>query len=163
MADFYRRESLCVDTNAQLIERKLNDQIYSDLMKAKELPGGAAPWNILYAVSAGATVHVVEQFAQGQVKLDEDRIVCGIERYRLAHAGYPATLDVLAPAYIDAVPHDIMKGEPYHYRLNADGTFLLYSVGWNQTDDGGKVVYKQYTPPAIDYEQGDWVWPMVKR
>jgi hypothetical protein len=56
-----------------------------------------------------------------------------------------------------------MNGETYHYRLNADGTFLLYSVGWNQADDGGKVVYSQDSPNIIDFDRGDWVWPMVKR
>jgi len=56
-----------------------------------------------------------------------------------------------------------MNGEPYHYRLNADGTFQLYSVGWNGVDDGGKVVYNSYNSSAIDYTKGDWVWPMTKR
>jgi hypothetical protein len=44
-------------------------------------------------------------------------------------------------------------------RGRADGTYLLYSVGWNQTDEGGKVVYKTDSPKQIDYDQGDWVWP----
>ena len=100
-----------------------------------------------------------KKFAESQVLNDQTLIACGLERYQLTHFAYPATLDALVPACIDELPHDIMNGEPYHYRLNADGTFLLYSVGWNQTDEGGKVVYKQDNPRAIDYEQGDWVWP----
>jgi hypothetical protein len=37
-----------------------------------------------------------------------------------------------------------------------DGTFLLYSVGWNETDDGGKSVSaKDDLSHAM---QGDWVW-----
>ncbi len=55
-----------------------------------------------------------------------------------------------------------MRGEPYHYKLNADVTYLLYSVGWNQKDDEGKVVYKVNDRQAINREQGDWVWPSPK-
>jgi hypothetical protein len=95
--------------------------------------------------------------------LDEDRIVCGLERYRLTHGSYPPNLDALVPACIDELPHDIINGEPYRYRLKPDGTFLLYSVGWNQSDEGGILAEKPDNPNAINFEQGDWVWPMVKR
>jgi hypothetical protein len=94
--------------------------------------------------------------------VDEARIACALERYRLAHGVYPDSLDALAPAYIDALPHDIMTGDPYHYQLRPDGTFLLYSVGWNETDDGGTVVYEKDHPDRLDYQQGDWVWPTPK-
>ena len=30
-----------------------------------------------------------------------------------------------------------MDGQPLRYRRNADGTFLLYSIGENGKDDGG--------------------------
>ena len=56
-----------------------------------------------------------------------------------------------------------MNGEPYRCHLNADGTFLLYSVGWDQVDEGGTVGYRTDNPKQINYETGDWVWPMVKR
>ena len=94
--------------------------------------------------------------------MDETRIACALERYRLAQGVYPGSLDTLAPAYINELPHDIMNGQPYHYQFRPDGTFLLYSVGWNQTDDGGKVVFKKDAPTQIDYNEGDWVWPTVQ-
>jgi hypothetical protein len=46
-----------------------------------------------------------------------------------------------------------MDGQPQRYRLNTDGTFTLYSVGPNHTDDGG-VMSK-----SKDTEHPDWVWP----
>ncbi len=112
---------------------------------------------------AGPMGNAIEKFSQGQVQLDENRIVCGLERYRLAHGAYPEKLEALVPACIDELPHEVMNGEPYHYQLNADGTFLLYSVGWNLKDDGGKLIFKQNGTNMIDYENGDWVWPMMKR
>ena len=36
--------------------------------------------------------------------------------------------------------------------------FILYSVGWNETDDGGVVVFKQRSSSDVDISQGDWVW-----
>lgn len=119
-------------------------------------------WAILSVVAVGPVNHAAQKFAICQVRIDEARIACGLERYRLAHGTYPDSLEALVPACIDAVPHDTLNGQPYHYRMNADGTFLLYSVGWNQTDDGGKFAFRKDNPKAINYEQGDWVWPTPK-
>jgi hypothetical protein len=119
----------------------------------------SAPWSFLYTVASGPVVAVAVKFAQAQVWIDETRIACALERYRLAHDAYPASLDTLAPAYIPDIPRDIMTGDPYHYVLRADGTFLLYSVGWNQLDDGGQAVYKKDVPTQVEPKEGDWVWP----
>jgi hypothetical protein len=43
-----------------------------------------------------------------------------------------------------------------HYRRTESGKFLLYSVGWNETDDGGAVALKK--DGSEDRENGDWVW-----
>jgi hypothetical protein len=159
-ADLMLNNAQCVDLKARGVDAKRCLALETGVEKTKEHP---APWNILYAVSGGPLTNGLEKFAQGQVQLDEDRIVCGLERFRIAHGAYPARLTDLVPACLDDLPHDIMNGEPYHYRLNPDGTFLLYSVGWNQVDEGGAVATLPYSPKIIDYKQGDWVWPMVKR
>ena len=78
--------------------------------------------------------------------------VAGLERHRLATGGYPKTLGDLVPKWVPTVPLDPMDGQPLRYRLNADGTFTLYSVGTNQTDDNG----------VFESQQGqdlDWAWP----
>ena len=118
-----------------------------------------SPWAILSGAAVGPVTQAARKFALAQAWIDEARIACALERYRLAKGIYPGSLDALTPAYIDALPHDIMNGQPYHYRLRPDGTFLLYSVGWNQIDEGGKIVFKKDNPNAIDYTEGDWVWP----
>lgn len=94
--------------------------------------------------------YITKTFVYTQVQVDEARIACRLERYRLAHGSYPATLALLVPAYGE-LPHDIMTGEPYHYALKPDQTYLLYSEGWNQTDDHG-------TEPHRTKESPDWVW-----
>ncbi len=60
-------------------------------------------------------------------------------------------------------PHDIIGGQPLHYRFNEDGQFMLYSAGWNETNDGGVMVLNQNTPPTQDFSHGDWVWRYPQR
>ena len=80
-------------------------------------------------------------------------LACALERSRVADGKFPDTLDALAPRFIAKLPHDIITGEPLKYRREGDG-YVLYSVGWNEKDDGGKPGTK--SPPAT--EDGDWVW-----
>jgi hypothetical protein len=108
----------------------------------------------------------VLKFALIQGDLDLARVACALERYHLAHGVYPETLAALAPQYITAVPSDLINGQPLHYRrtngLSAQspngtqGSFVLYSVGWNGKDDGGVVALAK--SGRLDSQQGDWVW-----
>jgi hypothetical protein len=148
-----------VDPQAHLVFPNGADDLQLQIEKAKAGWIAYAPWNILADIAAGPITRALQKYAQAQVWVDETRIACALERYRLAQGVYPASLDALAPAYIDALPHDIMNGQPYHYQLRPDGTYLLYSVGWNQTDDGGKIAFQTDNPRIVDYTQGDWAWP----
>ena len=49
----------------------------------------------------------------------------------------PASLGELAPKYFSMVPLDPYDGKPLRYKVRQDGTWIVYSVGANQTDDGG--------------------------
>ncbi len=100
----------------------------------------------------------VKRFAYGQESVDLARVAIALERYRLAHGEYPESLDALAPQFMEQIPHDIINGQPLHYRRTADGQFVLYSVGWNETDDGGVVVLNKGSSSRVDINQGDWVW-----
>jgi hypothetical protein len=96
------------------------------------------------------------QMAFGQASADLARTSCALERYHLAHGDYPETLDALAPQFIAELPHDIINGQQLHYRREANGQFVLYSVGWNETDDDGQIVLNKNG--MVDREKGDWVW-----
>jgi hypothetical protein len=96
-------------------------------------------------------------FSYNQNLANEARIACALERYHLASGEYPETLDALAPQFMETIPHDIIGGQPLHYRRINDGKFLLYSIGWNQADDGGQDISTQPNG-NIDYTKGDWVW-----
>jgi hypothetical protein len=90
--------------------------------------------------------------ARVQTQVHEALIACALERYRLAHDAYPETLDALVPQFLAQIPPDLIGGRPLHYRRADGGKFLLYSVGWNETDDGGK--------PGSD---DDWLWDDTAR
>jgi hypothetical protein len=64
---------------------------------------------------------------------------------------------------MEKIPHDVIGGQPLHYRARMTGSFVLYSVGWNETDDGGVVVFKngpfrRRVESGFDMNEGDWVW-----
>ena len=123
---------------------------------------------LCYKFIAASTVPNVtkawQATAYNQTMVNEAQIACALERYHLAHGEYPDALDVLIPGYLPAIPQDIINGQPLHYRRTDDGKFLLYSVGWNETDDGGQPPLENDVSRqngAIDYANGDWVWPVT--
>lgn len=115
-----------------------------------------SPYTVQAKMVFPAIAASIKKFTTIQAQVDLARVACALERYRLAHGEYPETLDVLAPQFIAKLPHDLINGQPLHYRREADGRFVLYSVGWNETDDGGQVALRK--GGVIDREKGDWVW-----
>jgi hypothetical protein len=91
--------------------------------------------------------------AAAQTAANQAAIACALERHRLANGQFPETLEALAPQFMPRLPNDVITGQPYKYRRTEDGQFILYSVGWNERDDGG-VPGKT----LFDETQGDWVW-----
>jgi hypothetical protein len=115
------------------------------------------PYSFIAIVTPNLSM-AFKTFAYNQTMVNEAQIACALERYRLAHGEYPATLDALLPQYMQTIPHDLIGGQPLHYRRTGDGKFQLYSVGWNQADDGGRASPHKENG-GIDYTNGDWVWP----
>ena len=98
----------------------------------------------------------VIKLAAIQASIDLARVACALERYHLAHGEYPQTLDSLTPQFIEKIPHDIIGGKPLHFRREVNGQFVLYSIGWNETDDGGQIGLNK--DGKFDWQHGDWVW-----
>lgn len=99
-----------------------------------------------------------QRTAVGQNRANQAIVACALERYRLALGKYPATATDLVPRFIETVPLDVCDGKPLKYRLPSESQFSLYSVGWNEKDDGGMAFFK---PDGLDTDpnKGDWVWP----
>jgi hypothetical protein len=93
----------------------------------------------------------LRRFAQAQTLVDEALVACALERHRLSTGEYPEALEKLVPRYIEKLPHDLITGEPLKYRRTEGGGFILYSVGWNQQDDGGEYPSKGGSDPRDDW------------
>ena len=123
----------------------------------KSLGQTYSPYKVQALMVFPAISKAVEKFAFAQSSIDLARVACALERYRLAQGSYPETLNALVPQFIARLPHDIVNGQPMKYHRTAGGSFVLYSVGWNDTDDSGVVALsKKGKTPLVG--QGDWVW-----
>ena len=131
------------ETNAREFERSFASGNFSALFHHRILAGMLLP----------ALNRIITKAAIGQTVAGEAVLACALERYRLAHSQFPDELDALVPAFVSQLPHDVITGQPYRYRWTDDGRFVLYSVGWNEKDDGG-VPGKA----LFDEKEGDWVW-----
>jgi len=116
-------------------------------------------FGMLLLFKSGSPANFDLQFARFQCELDQAVIACGLERYRLVNNAYPETLAELTPRYLDQLPHDLIGGEPLHYRRQTDGAYLLYSIGWNERDDHGvqRPLRAAKSSWSVDRD-GDWVW-----
>jgi hypothetical protein len=100
-----------------------------------------------------------EKTAECQTQVNQTMISCALERYRIGHGSYPASLDQLVPQYLAKLPNSPITGKPMSYSLNSDGTFLLWCASWELKSLGGK--------PGEHVGEGDIVWsqplPKTKR
>jgi hypothetical protein len=113
--------------------------------------------NIMATMTLPVYSHVGEKAALAQSGVDLALVACALERCRLALGHYPEQLNDLVPRFAAALPHDIINGQPLKYRRLENGRFILYSVGWNEKDDGGVVATTKGTTPRQDNDHGDWV------
>ena len=104
-----------------------------------------------------ATSKVARRTAYSQEAVDLAVVACALERYKMKEGRYPEKLDAVSPHYLSKVPSDIITGQPLNYRLTEGNTYKLYSVGWNEKDDGGVVSMSQ-TGWTVNEGEGDWVW-----
>ena len=117
------------------------------------------PYNYLLGWMCPNYIKVFPYLAAKQTQINLARVACALERHRKANGGYPDSLAVLAPAFIDIVPHDIVNGQPLKYRRTEEGRYLLYSVAWNCKDDGGRSA----GPNLSSRDSADWTWPAPKK
>jgi hypothetical protein len=126
------------------------------VMGHRSTPYNSIAWMVVPAIS-----NVLPKTGRAQTQAEAAAVACALERYRLSHQQYPEKLEQLVPAFLAQLPHDIVDGKPLRYRKEQEGGYLLYSIGWNQIDDGG-VPGMTKTKRPIDQTTGDWVWRLPK-
>ncbi len=95
----------------------------------------------------------IRQETRAVAWLEVTATALAVERYRLARGKLPEALGQLVPDYLAAVPEDPFDGTPLRYRRTERG-FVVYSVGEDGNDDGGKAVAPtvQGKPAARGYD-----------
>jgi hypothetical protein len=64
--------------------------------------------------------------------------VLAVQRYRLSNSdALPSSLADLVPDYLPALPTDLFDDQPLRYERR-DAGYVIYSIGADGTDDGGK-------------------------
>jgi hypothetical protein len=156
----YNRLVHAADPQARRFRPEVGRQIEADIKEVVKI-AWRKPYHILAALLTPAVSQSIEKFARAQTTVDLARVAIALERHRLKHGALPETLEAIDPALKPAggVPHDVISGGPLRYARTADGRFHLYAVGWNGTDEGGSIVWKNAEKTQIDFTQGDWVWP----
>jgi hypothetical protein len=119
--------------------------------------------NLMATMMIPAYSKLPQQVAFAQSEVDMAMLACALERYRLAQGQYPEDIKALVPRFVAVLPHDIINGQPLKYRRTDDRRFILYSVGWNEKDDGGAVAARSSNTNEQDVLRGDWVWQYPKK
>ncbi len=80
--------------------------------------------------------HIMQIETSRLAHLRATQTALAVERYRLTEGRLPESLNKLVPAYMEFVPKDPFDGQNLKYRILKTG-FVVYSVGYDLTDDGG--------------------------
>ena len=104
-------------------------------------------WNPLTRLLCSSQTEFSSVWHQNRAQRRGLDILCALELYQARHHKYPdklsdLTSDLPAEASAQAgiikeVPLDPFSDQPIIYRVQPDGTIMLYSVGENLKDDGG--------------------------
>jgi len=86
---------------------------------------------------SGSDEHFLKLITERQMQVPLARLMVALEALRVEKGAYPENLGKLVPEYVDALPQDTFSGQDFVYRRDGDG-YVLYSVGPNSRDDGGK-------------------------
>ncbi len=84
-----------------------------------------------------AVARVTEIDCRSVARLDAAFAAIAVERYRLVNARLPESLNDLIPEFLESVPIDPFDGKPLKYK-KLDPGFVIYGVGEDLSDDGGK-------------------------
>jgi hypothetical protein len=145
-----------------------NQRIYpsrsvaNDGAAADSVASGFRPYKIFAQMLLPGISKSETKFAFGQTLVNEAIVACALERYRLAQGQFPESLEPLSPRFLEKMPHDLITGAPLIYGRAPDGQFILYSVGWNEKDDGGTIVLPTGKDRKPELTEGDWVWQYPK-
>jgi hypothetical protein len=96
-----------------------------------------AIFGVVYAMLAPNARICSDGDDRAAMVLELTKVACALIGYRADHGSYPNQLAELSPKYIVEIPLDVFSGKPLRY-VRYGNDMLLYSVGVNERDDGGR-------------------------
>lgn len=127
----------------------------SDFLRQTHERAKRRPWYFLLSgmlLPEFNSVFMKEATLEAMMNVTRAGIACKL--FRQKNGKNPGALADLVPEYLKDVPLDPFTGKPLIYRLE-NGELLIYSVGSNLKDDGGRMSkITQLVMPKDD----DWTW-----
>ena len=95
-------------------------------------------WCLLSRMLLPALERVFQVAQRNAARCSTAAVAVACLRYRARKGRFPDDLGHLVPEFIEAVPLDPFNGKPLRYRKRRGG-IVVYSVGKNLRDDGGRM------------------------
>jgi hypothetical protein len=154
-----RNELAVLRYETEIVEAaKLPPHLQSERMSQIEATSKQQP--MIARMFIPAAGRVTEAFHRTLAELRSDIVALSVERYRLAHGVWPASLDDVVPKYLREIPLDPFNGRPLNYRRLGDGV-VIYSVGPDHEDNDGHIARDQPKGPHTDI--GIRLWDVSQR
>jgi hypothetical protein len=135
-------------------------ELPSTLAEIEAARAGSSVWNKirnpLSHQAMPAIMGAAKRIAATQTILRSLATACAVERYRMAHGRLPATLEDLVPSFLPSIPTDPLTGKPLCYKPSESSSYLIYGMGWDQTDNAGSSVTALTGLSSRFENQADW-------
>ncbi|MGA2534279.1 MAG: hypothetical protein ABSG19_14735 [Candidatus Aminicenantales bacterium] len=126
-----------------------------DLIKKLGREHGIQAWyeqRLLALVSDSQGMFLKEASLEAMMLTTKAGLACKI--YKARTGRYPENLEALVPDILPEVPVDPFTGKPLVYKME-NGELLIYSLGSNQKDDGGR---SSPITQLVMEKDDDWAW-----
>ncbi|MFN0128655.1 MAG: hypothetical protein ACKV19_18440 [Verrucomicrobiales bacterium] len=87
--------------------------------------------------NSGIAKRLEATVVDGQSSMDQARLAVALESHRRSTGSFPESIESVTWHFPDGLPRDLATGEPYHYTRLDDGSYRLWGLGIDQTDQGG--------------------------
>jgi hypothetical protein len=91
----------------------------------------------IFAFSFPAVTNMGNSQQSVEARFPATRLAFAVEAFRADHGKYPTEITEVAPKYLPAVPTDPFRANASLIYKKLDTGFIVYSVGEDQSDDGG--------------------------
>jgi len=128
------------------------DNYLDQLIEAARLPYAnraedpSPPTDTVARLFSPDTFHQRIKFVDNETQNRLLIVALALRAYRVEHGAYPAKLSALVPAYLSSIPGDpFVSSGPLRYKPSSPG-YILYSIGPDGKDDGGKPIFDSSQP-----------------